>query len=126
MSVPRQPITPMRCPICDGRLDQVMVRDIGGVTADLVWQMHAGYCEEHGWFQTEVVSRPPREIFAVERPFGVVRRLIVDGVETYSFPTVWGTLPAHEKRRRANPLDSFWWRISTEADVAASERRARS
>jgi hypothetical protein len=120
---PAGPVSPLRCPVCDGGLEQVMVRDLGGVTADLVWQLHAGRCPEHGWFQTEVVSRPPREIFAVDRPLGVVRRLVVDGRETYSFPTVWGALPAADKRQRADPLDAHFWRVSTGAgpEVVAAE-----
>ena len=64
------PRTPMRCPICDRGLERVLVRDIGGVTGDLDWQVHAGECPEHGWFQAEVISKPPREIFPVEKPFG--------------------------------------------------------
>jgi hypothetical protein len=110
------PTTPMVCPVCDGPLEWVEVRDLGGVTADLVWQLHAGHCPDHGWFQAEVVSRPPREIFAVDRPFGSVQRLIVDDLETYSFPTVWGVLANRRAtrpgpdRRRADPLDARYWR----------------
>src|SRR5215211_2865343 len=81
--------TPMRCPVCDRDLRNVLVRDLGGVTASLVWQLHAGECPEHGWFQAEVISRPPREIFAVDRPFGVARRMEIDGDEVYAFATVW-------------------------------------
>lgn len=103
--------TPMRCPICDGALDDAQIRDLGGVTADLVWQLHAGRCSEHGWFQTEVVSRPPREIFAVDRPFGVVRRLIIDGTEVFSFPTVWNDLPPAARRQRVDPLDPRFWQV---------------
>ena len=97
------------------------IRDIGGVTADIVWQVHAGQCPEHGWFQTEVVSRPPREIFPVDRPFGVARRLIVDGVETYAFQTVWGALPPAEKRQRVDPLDARFWRVSEGSGLGASQ-----
>src|SRR5688500_2922804 len=82
---PRDPVrdrinvgTPMRCPVCHSTLSDVMIRDLGGVTADITWQIHAGKCAEHGWFQTEVVSRPPREIFAVTRPFGAARRVVVN------------------------------------------------
>lgn len=104
--------TPMRCPICDNELQKVMIRDIGGVTADLTWQLHAGECPEHGWFQTEVISRPPREIFGVDRPFGVARRLVVDGKEVFSFPTVWNDLPADAQRQKVDPFDAKYWRIS--------------
>ncbi len=103
--------TPMRCPICDAELRNVLVRDLGGVTADLVWQLHAGECPDHGWFQAEVISRPPWEIFAVDRPFGVARRLIIDGREIYSFPTVWNDLPQEARRQRVDPLDGRYWRV---------------
>jgi hypothetical protein len=102
--------TPLRCPICDSQLEQVLIRDLGGITADLIWQLHAGKCPEHGWFQTEVISRPPREIFAVDRPFGVARRLEIDGVEYFSFPTVWNDQPDETKRRRVDPFDGRYWR----------------
>jgi hypothetical protein len=104
--------TPLRCPICDSELDETLVRDIGGVTADLVWQVHAGRCPEHGWFQTEVISRPPREIFPVNKPFGTARRIVVDGQELFSFPTVWNTLPRDQQRARVDPLDARFWRIA--------------
>ena len=112
----------MRCPICEGALDKVLVRDVGGVTGDLFWQIHAGECPEHGWFQAEVVSRPPREIFPVERPFGPVRRLIVNGREIFTFPTAWNELPADEKRRRVDPLEARYWRVSRLVDSAGESR----
>jgi hypothetical protein len=104
--------TPMRCPICGRELEDVIVRDIGGVTADLVWQVHAGRCPEHGWFQTEVISRPPREIFPVNKPFGTARRVIVDGREVFSFPTVWNSLPHDKQRQRVDPLDARYWQVA--------------
>ena len=104
--------TPMRCPICGGELTDTLVRDLGGVTADLVWQLHAGRCPEHGWFQTEVISRPPREIFAVNKPFGVARRVVVNGRDVFSFPTVWHDLPAEAKRQRVDPFDPRYWQVS--------------
>jgi hypothetical protein len=107
----------MRCPLCDGELRNVLIRDLGGITADLVWQLHAGECPEHGWFQTEVISRPPREIFAVDRPFGVARRLVVDGKEIFSFPTVWNDLPPEEKRKRVDPFDPRYWRVRSVGDA---------
>ncbi|MBA2278678.1 MAG: hypothetical protein H0W06_13055 [Chloroflexia bacterium] len=100
----------MRCPICEGELRNVLVRDLGGVTADIVWQLHAGECPEHGWFQTEVVSRPPREIFPVTKPFGAARRLVVEGQEFFSFSTVWNDLPPQERRKPVDPLDAKYWR----------------
>ena len=101
--------TPMRCPLCDGALTDVLVRDLGGVTADITWQIHAGRCEEHGWFQTEVVSRPPREIFAVTRPFGAARRVVVNGREYFSFPTAWNQLTRDERPQKVNPLEASYW-----------------
>jgi hypothetical protein len=99
----------MRCPICDGNLDNVLIRDLGGVTAGITWQVHAGQCGEHGWFQTEVVSRPPREIFAVTRPFGAARRIVLEGREYFSFSTRWNDLPANERRQAVNPLEAGYW-----------------
>lgn len=105
------PRTPMRCPVCDAALVDVLVRDIGGVTADLVWELHAGRCPEHGWFQAEVISRPPREIFPVDRPFGTARRLVVDGEELFAFPTVFNALPPAQRRGKADPFDAAMWRV---------------
>lgn len=109
--------TPMRCPVCDRELAETLVRDLGGVTADLVWQLHAGRCPDHGWFQTEVISRPPREIFAVNKPFGVARRLVVDGAEVFSFPTVWNDLPTEARRQRVDPFDPRYWRVRRRVDA---------
>ena len=119
------PRTPMRCPICEKGLERVLVRDIGGVTGDLDWQIHAGQCPEHGWFQAEVISRPPREIFPVEKPFGVARRLEIDGQEVFSFPTAWSDLTAQEKRQRVNPFDPKYWEVRRRADVNAAARGNR-
>ena len=102
--------TPMRCPICDGTLSHVMIRDLGAITGDQTWQVHAGECAEHGWFQAEIVSRPPREIFSVDRPFGVARRITLDGREQFSFPTVWLDQTDDVKRSRVDPLDARFWR----------------
>ncbi|MCC6705836.1 MAG: hypothetical protein IT334_13235 [Thermomicrobiales bacterium] len=102
--------TPLRCPICDGALSNTVIRDLGGITVDITWQMHAGECPEHGWFQTEIVSRPPREIFAVDRPFGIARRMVIDGVEQYSFPTVWMYEPPKVARSKVDPFDERYWR----------------
>lgn len=102
----------MRCPVCGGALVETMVRDIGGVTHDLTWQLHAGRCPEHGWFQTEVISKPPREIFAVNKPFGTARRMVVDGREYFSFTTAWNELSPAEQRQRVDPFDPKWWRTA--------------
>jgi hypothetical protein len=69
---------PMRCAVRGGELCHALVPDLGGFTADLIWQPHAGERPKHGRFQDEVGSRPPCEIFAVDRSFGVPHRLIVD------------------------------------------------
>ena len=103
--------SPLRCPVCDGALRNVLIRDLGGVTADLIWQLHAGECPEHGWFQCEVISKPPREIFPVERPFGTARRLVIDGDEIYAFATVWNDLTPAEKRRKVDPFDRQYWKV---------------
>ncbi len=105
----------MRCPLCDGQLQDVLIRDIGGVTASIIWQVHAGRCEEHGWFQTEVVSRPPREIFAVTRPFGAARRVVVNGREHFSFSTAWNDLPPDKRREKVDPLEADYWQIKQPA-----------
>ncbi len=102
--------TPLVCPICGSALRNVYIRDLGGVTADITWQIHAGECAEHGWFQAETVSRPPREIFAVDRPFGVGRRIEIDGQELYSFPTVWMFESTRGARIRVDALDPQYWR----------------
>ncbi|HWV24912.1 MAG TPA: hypothetical protein VNZ58_12045, partial [Thermomicrobiales bacterium] len=101
--------TPMRCPVCHGELRKVVVRDIGGLAPHTTWQIHAGECPEHGWFQAEVVRRPPREIFAVTRPFGAARRMVVNGHEYYAFTTVWSSLSGEEKRQKTDPLEEKYW-----------------
>jgi hypothetical protein len=105
----------MRCPICSGALERVLIRDLGGITAGIVWQLHAGLCPEHGWFQCEVVSKPPREIFPVERPFGSARRVEIDGHEVYAFATTWNDLSPAEKRSRVDPFDRRYWKVRSQA-----------
>lgn len=109
--------TPMRCPICNGSLRNTLIRDLGGITAGLIWELHAGECPEHGWFQTEVISRPPREIFPVDRPFGTARRLVIDGVEIFSFPTIWNDQSAETKRSRVDPFDPRFWQVRRLVDA---------
>lgn len=103
--------TPLRCPICGQELVDVQIRDLGGITADIVWQVHAGRCPLDGWFQAEVVSRPPREIFPVDRPFGVARRVIIGNDEVYAFSTVWNDAENSVKRSRVDPLDPQYWKV---------------
>jgi hypothetical protein len=107
--------TPMRCPVCDSALERVLIRDLGGVTADIIWQLHAGHCPDHGWFQCEVVSKPPREIFPVDRPFGVTRLMEVDGREVYAFATVWNDVSPAERRARVDPFDRRYWKVRSRA-----------
>lgn len=112
--------TPMHCPICGEALQNVIVRDLGSAAARVTWQLHAGECPQHGWFQTEFVSRPPSEIFAVTQPFGTSRRVVVNGREYFSFSTAWSTVPAHEKRRPVNPLEEKYWRTLPVQGATAS------
>uniref|UniRef100_A0A7C1XP35 Uncharacterized protein n=1 Tax=Thermomicrobium roseum TaxID=500 RepID=A0A7C1XP35_THERO len=103
--------TPLRCPLCRRELQDVIVRQLGRVTARLPWQLHAGRCPEHGWFQAEVISRPPREIFPVTRPGGIARRIVLDGKEFYAFPTIWNRL---DTRQEVDPFDARFWEIDWE------------
>lgn len=95
----------MRCPICGGELTEVRIRDLGGLTASIIWQIHAGKCPEHGWFQAEFSAKPPREIFPVNRPYGTARRVVVDEREYFEFPTVWGSAERERKLEKIDPLD---------------------
>jgi len=104
-------ISPLRCPICDGSLEQVMIRDLGGITADINWQLHAGHCPEHGWFQCEVIATPPREIFPVDRPFGSTRKVVIDGVDLFAFATVWNDVPLAERLKKIDPFDRTYWKV---------------
>ncbi len=117
--------TPMRCPICGGEMARVHIRDMGGLTGRVMWMLHAGECPEHGWFQAEVISRPPREIFAVAKPFGIARRLIVNGREIFSFPTVFSELPGNERRKRVDPFDPRYWQVSRLTDSSNEARLGR-
>lgn len=99
--------TPLTCPICDGQLVETMIRTLGTITRNTSWEMHLGRCEEHGWFQAEIVGKPPREIFAVHKPFGKSRRLIVNDQEMYQFPTVWNDEDFDIRMNREKPVDAF-------------------
>lgn len=105
------PRTPLRCPICDQAVVDAQIRDLGGVTADLIWEVHAGRCPVHGWFQAEIVAQPPREIFPVSRPFGMARRVILGNEEVYAFATVWNDVPRDAKLSHIDPLDPQYWRV---------------
>lgn len=100
--------TPLRCPLCDGELNNKRVRQIGDVTANLRWEIHAGECPEHGWFQAEVISKPPREIFPVHRMGGATRRVQIEGRDVFAFPTVWNSMNPHKD---VDPLDAELWNV---------------
>ena len=102
--------TPMRCPICGGELANVQIRDLGGLTAGIIWMLHAGKCPEHGWFQAEFSADPPREVFPVNRPFGTARRVVVDGREYFEFLTAWGKADIDERHfHDVDALDPEMW-----------------
>jgi hypothetical protein len=103
--------TPLVCPICGKDLADVRITPLGQVTAGLQWEMHAGRCTEHGWFQTEMISKPPREIFPVSRPGGVARKMSIGGRPVYSFPTVWDSIGG---RRPVDPYDPEMWAVDWE------------
>ena len=100
--------TPLRCPICNGALTNTQIMPLGAVTADLLWELHAGRCAEHGWFQAELISKPPREIFPVTKPGGAARRFTIDGEPAYSFPTVWNNVDSFQ---RVDPYDPQYWAV---------------
>lgn len=105
--------TPLTCPICESGLMDTLIRVMGTATRATQWEMHAGKCEEHGWFQAEIVGRPPREIFAVTKPFGASRRLVINGREYYQFPTVWDDVDMETRMNKHNPvhaLDAQYWK----------------
>jgi hypothetical protein len=100
--------TPLRCPVCGSRLKHEQILPLGAVTAGLTWELHAGECPEHGWFQAEVISRPPREIFPVNRPGGTTRRFTIDDRAYFAFPTVWDRQDALSS---SDPYDERFWAV---------------
>lgn len=100
--------TPLRCPVCSSKLKHEQISSLGAVTADLPWELHAGQCPEHGWFQAEVISRPPREIFPVSRPGGVARTFMIGDRPAYAFPTVWNN---ENTVRDVDPYDETFWAV---------------
>jgi hypothetical protein len=100
--------TPLRCPLCDGELTNTRVKKIGDVTAHLRWEIHAGECPEHGWFQAELISKPPREIFPVHRMGGATRRVQIEGRDVFAFPTIWNST---DPRTIVDPLDPELWKV---------------
>jgi hypothetical protein len=100
--------TPLRCPICESTLRNTRIIHLGAVTANLPWELHAGRCPQHGWFQAEVISKPPREIFPVNRPAGTTRQFTIDGKATYAFPTVWNS---HNTLDAVDPYDERYWAV---------------
>lgn len=105
--------TPLTCPICGSDLVDTLIRTLGTVTTNTTWELHSGRCEEHGWFQAEILDRPPRDIFAVTRPFGTSRRLIVNGREVYQFPTAWAEVDfvkRMDKHNHVDAMDARYWK----------------
>lgn len=98
----------MDCPICGSALSHIQIRKLGDVTAGLKWEMHAGHCAEHGWFQAEMISKPPREIFPVKQPGGVTRKMLIAGRPVYAFPTVWDTVGG---RTPVDAYDKEMWAV---------------
>jgi hypothetical protein len=119
----RRQQSPLRCPISGEPLKDVRVIPLGPVTGELVWELHAGRSEKHGWFQAEVISKPPREIFPVDRPGGTARQMIIGGRPVYSFPTVWDST---DRRTQVDMYDPHYWqvdwsRLPAPGDVEPSE-----
>lgn len=104
---PRQQ-TPLVCPICESALSNAQVRPLGPVTADLRWELHAGRCPEHGWFQAELVSKPPREIFPVTQPGGTARQLMIGGRPVFALPTRWDSM---SRREPVDAYDPYYWAV---------------
>ena len=99
--------TPLTCPICRKDLKNTQIRKIGDVTANLKWDLHSGRCEEHGWFQAEMIATPPREIFPVTKPGGVARKMVVGDTLFYSFPTVWDSVRNLRQGDESDPYDPY-------------------
>lgn len=106
--MPSRRRTPLRCPVCGSRLENEQISQLGAVTAGLPWELHAGRCAEHGWFQAEVISKPPREIFPVSRPGGVARTFEIGGRKAFAFPTVWNSNPSQQA---VDPYDASYWEV---------------
>lgn len=100
--------TPLRCPITGEPLKDARIIPLGPVTGDLVWELHAGRSEKYGWFQAEVIPKPPREIFPVTRPGGSARRMMIGGRPVYSFPTVWDST---DRRKQVDMYDPEYWQV---------------
>jgi hypothetical protein len=83
--------------------------------------MHTGECPNHGWFQAELVGKPPREIFPVTRPAGNARAANIDGQDIFAFPTVWNSMDA---RQKVDPLDPRYWQIDWQR-IGVSAHRGR-
>ena len=100
--------SPLRCPICDQALEHTHIIPLGAVTAALPWELHAGECPRHGWFQAEFISKPPSEIFPVTKPGGAARRFTIDGKPAFAFPTVWSNVDPFS---RVDPYDAQYWMV---------------
>jgi hypothetical protein len=100
--------SPLRCPITGELLKNVRVTPLGPVTGKLAWELHAGRSDKYGWFQAEVISKPPREIFPVTRPGGTARRVMIGGRPVFSFPTVWDSTNRHAA---VDMYDPHYWQV---------------
>lgn len=89
-------------------MKDVRVIPLGPVTGELAWELHAGRSEEYGWFQAEVISKPPREIFPVHRPGGAARQMMIGGKPVYAFPTVWDST---NRRTAVDMYDPKYWQV---------------
>lgn len=89
-------------------LKNVQIIPLGPVTAGLTWELHAGRSDDYGWFQAEVISTPPREIFPVTRPGGTARTIMIDGKPVYAFPTLWD---ATNRLEPVNMYDPYYWQV---------------
>lgn len=101
-------ISPLRCPITGEELKNLRVIPLGPVTGELAWELHAGRSDMYGWFQAEVISKPPREIFAVNRPGGVARKVTIGGRAVYAFPTLWDST---DRREKVDMYDPHYWQV---------------
>ncbi len=104
----RRPLTPLRCPIDGNLLEHVQIQALEPVTGERDWELHAGRCPEHGWFQAEVILTPPREIFPVTRPGGITRAIRIGGRLIYAFPTLWDAM---DRRVDVEMYDPYYWQV---------------
>jgi hypothetical protein len=104
-----RPRSPLVCPFDGSPLTNLQVIPLGQVTARLSWELHAGRSEKYGcWFQAEIISKPPREIFAVSRPAGIAYPILIGDTPIYALPTIWDSTNRLED---VDPYDPAYWAI---------------